>query len=236
MDGQAARLPRARETILTKFLVQCIFPPVMALASASPPPDPGVAVLDDAARLGAVLSPLRQRMLGRLRERPDSATGLARRLGLARQKVNYHLRELERAGFLELDEERQRRGCVERRLRPTARAYLVSPALLGELTAEPEAIRDRFSSSYLIAVAARVMRDVSSLRHGAAAAGKRLPTLTIETQVRFKSAQERADFAEELSGEIARLVTKYHDETAGGRTYRLVAGAHPIRKEAQEKP
>src|SRR5437764_14580342 len=66
------------------------------------------------------LSPFRLRLLTGLQE-PESASGLARRLGLPRQQVNYHLRELERAGFIEMAESRQRRGCTERIMRLTSR-------------------------------------------------------------------------------------------------------------------
>ncbi len=139
--------------------------------------------------------------------------------------MNYHLRELERAGFVELHEERQRRGCVERALRPTARAYLISSALLGALAADPETIRDRFSSSYLVAVASRIVREVSDLQQAAERAGRRLPTLTLQTDVRFKSAADRAAFAEELTAAIAELTAKYHDNT--GRAYRFTVAGHP---------
>src|SRR5260370_5723397 len=68
----------------------------------------------------AALSPFRLGLLKGLQQ-PESASGLARRLGLPRQQVNYHLRALERAGFIELSEARQRRGCTERIMRLTSR-------------------------------------------------------------------------------------------------------------------
>src|SRR5205823_4953157 len=83
-----------------------------------------VQVLADSAQLAAALSPLRQRLLAELQQ-PQSASALAPRLGLSRQAVNYHVRELEREGFLELAEERQRRGCIERVLKTTSRAFVV---------------------------------------------------------------------------------------------------------------
>ena len=58
---------------------------------------------------------------------PDSSAGLARRLGIPRQKVNYHLRELEREGFVELFEERRKGNCIERVVRATAREFLIAP-------------------------------------------------------------------------------------------------------------
>lgn len=193
---------------------------------------PEVTLLDDASRVAAALSPIRLRILDRLRRAPDSATGLSRALALPRQKVNYHVRELEKAGYLEPAEERQRRGCVERLFRPAARAYLVDPALLGAIGAVPEEARDRFSSAYLLASAGRVARDVSRMREKAAKAGKKLPTFTLETEVRFRSAAERASFAEELSDAVARLTAKYHDDgSPGGRSFRFVVAGHPVPKE-----
>jgi DNA-binding transcriptional ArsR family regulator len=174
-----------------------------------------------------MLHPLRLRILGQLAE-PDSAAGLARRLGLPRQQINYHLRQLEDERLVEVVGEQQKRGCTERLVRAVARSYLISPATLGTLATDPAQVRDQFSSTYLVAVAAQVMREVAALRDRADQAGKRLPTLTLQTDVRFASPASQHAFAEELSREVARLVAKYHDEEApGGRRFRVVAGAYP---------
>ena len=186
-----------------------------------------VKVVDDARSVGAMLPPLRRLILAQL-HRPDSAAGLARRLGLARQKVNYHLRQLERAGLLECVEERQRRGCVERCLRPTARAFVLSPAFLGELTADPEILRDRFSSAYLMAVASRTVRDVGLLRERARSVDRKLVTMSMEADVSFASPAELKSFADELSSEISRLIARYHRPASASRAYRFTLGAHPI--------
>jgi DNA-binding transcriptional ArsR family regulator len=184
-------------------------------------------VIDDTDRAAAVLSPLRLRLLEAL-QAPDSATGLGRRLKLPRQKVNYHLRELEEAGFLRLVEERRKGNCTERIVQATSRHYLISPEVLGALGDSPEAAGDRFSSAYLVATAASLIKEVAVLRRRAARAGKRLATLTIQADVRFTSAADQAGFAEELGQAVTRLVAKYHDDQAPrGRLYRLVAGVHP---------
>jgi DNA-binding transcriptional ArsR family regulator len=198
-----------------------------------------VAILDEAAIVAAVLPPLRRRLVGCLHEEPDSASGLARKLGLSRQKANYHLRALERSGLVELAEERRRRGFTERTFRPTARAYLVSPAVLGELAADPETVRDRHSSSTLIAAAAGVLRDVATLVRRARTARQRLATLTLRTDVRFRSPADRTAFAEELADTLARLASKYHDGSVGSRAFRFVVAGHPVitrkRKDARSK-
>ncbi len=189
-------------------------------------PEAALDLIQNAERAQSVLQPIRLRLLESLRQ-PDSAAGLARRLGMPRQKLNYHLRELEKNGFLELVEERRKGNCVERVVRATARSYLVDPAALGALAVDPDRITDRLSASYLVAVAARAIRDLASLRRRSDAAGKKLATLTLQSDVRFASAEARHAFARELSAELARLAAKYHDETArGGRRFKFFVGGY----------
>ena len=179
----------------------------------------------------AVLDPVRQQLLAQLGE-PDSAAGLARRLGLPRQRINYHLRALEAAGLVELVEERRKGNCFERVVRATARSFVISPEALGVVGPGPEASADRLSSAYLLAAAGRVIREVGALQVQARAEDKRLATLTLEAEVRFASAEQRARFARELTDTVARLAAKYHDERApGGRRFRLLAAVHPAPNE-----
>jgi DNA-binding transcriptional ArsR family regulator len=174
-----------------------------------------------------LLDPLRLRLLEELRE-PDSAAGLARRLRLPRQKVNYHVRELEKQRLVELVGRRRRGNCTARILRATAHSYVISPTALGGVGADPAAVRDRFSAAYLVAVVARAVQDVGELAARADKSGRRLATLTLETEVRFASAEARAGFAEELARAVARLTDRYHDANApGGRAFRFVVAGYP---------
>jgi DNA-binding transcriptional ArsR family regulator len=189
---------------------------------------PAVAVIRRPGPAAAALDPIRQRVLSHLRE-PDSATGLARRLRLPRQKVNYHLRTLEAAGLVELVEERRKGNCLERVVRATAHAFVISPEALGAVAPPADLTADRLSSAYLIAAAGRTIRDLAELETRARKSGKRLATLTLETDVRFATAADRAAFAEELAEAVARLTAKYHDDRApGGRRFRLLAAVHPV--------
>ena len=86
---------------------------------------------------------------------------------------------------------------------------------------------DRLSSTYVIALAARIVRDVSDLARRSAAAGKRVPTLSVDTEIRFKSAAERAAFANDLTSAVHALVARYHHAAPGARAYRLTVIAHP---------
>ena len=62
------------------------------------------------------------------------------------------------------------------------------------------------------------------------ATGKRLATLSVDTEVRFRSATERAAFTEELARSIAspRLRSITMHPHPGGRAHRLVVVAHPL--------
>ena len=187
-----------------------------------------VHVIDDPAAATVALEPMRSRLLSELAV-PASAATLATRVGLARQKVNYHLRALEAHGLVRLADERRWGGLTERLLVATASSYVVSPGALGPIAADPNREIDKLSASYLIALGARVVREVADLVRRAKQADKRLATLAVDTEVRFRSATDRAAFSRELTEAITTLVSKYHDESApGGRPHRLVVVAHPL--------
>ena len=191
-----------------------------------------VEVIESPAAAAVALDPIRARLLAELVE-PGSAATLATRVGLARQKVNYHLRALEAHGLVELAEERKRGGITERILRATAVHYVVSPGALGDTAADPDKSADRLSAGYLVALAGRMVREVGNLARRADAAGKRLPTMTIDTEIRFRSAEDRAAFADELTAAVLDLAARYHHDD--GRPHRLVVAAHPKPPQAEEK-
>jgi DNA-binding transcriptional ArsR family regulator len=164
---------------------------------------PEVEVIDDPAAAAVAIEPARARLLAQL-ARPASAAELAQRLGLPRQKVNYHLRTLEKHGLVR------------------------ESAALGPAAAEPGRTVDRLSASYLLALAARAVREVGALVRRAAASNQRLATLSIDADIRFRDAEQRAAFSQELAAAVASLASRYHDPSApGGRWHRLVVVAHP---------
>jgi DNA-binding transcriptional ArsR family regulator len=186
-----------------------------------------VAVIEDPAAAEVCLDPIRARLLAELAE-PGSATTLAATVGLTRQKVNYHLRALERHGLVELVGERRKGNVTERVLRATAASYVISPAALSPVQPDPARSPDRLSARWLLALAGRLVRDVGVLITGAEHAKRRVATFAIDGEVRFASAADRAAFAEELTRAVTGLIARYHDEAAeGGREHRLIVAVHP---------
>jgi DNA-binding transcriptional ArsR family regulator len=186
-----------------------------------------VTVIENPAAAEASLDPVRSRLLAELAA-PASAATLAHKVGLPRQQVNYHLRTLERHGLVRLVAERRKGNMTERLLQATAASYVISPTALAGLQPDPGRSPDRLSAFWLLALAARLVRDVGSLLVGSRAAGKRVATFAMDGEIRFASAADRSAFAEELSHAVADLVSRYHDADATrGRRHRIVVAIHP---------
>jgi len=181
-------------------------------------------VLADPAAVEAALDPIRASILDALTE-PGSAATVAAAVGSTRQKVNYHLKALEAHGLVELAEERVWGGITERLVRRSARRLVISPDVLqGTAALDPNDIGDRLSAAYLIAVNARTVSEVGAIATGAAA-GTRLPTLTVDAVVGFASPEDRAAFAADLQSAVAALVARYHHDD--GRPHRLTISSYP---------
>ncbi|MGA2595210.1 MAG: helix-turn-helix domain-containing protein [Bryobacteraceae bacterium] len=192
-------------------------------------------------RAAVLLDPLRLRILREARE-PASATEIAARLGMPRQKVNYHVRELARARFLRRAGDRRKRNLIERRYQATARAYVLSPEILGPLRADARQVADAFSAAYLLALASESQAELGRAIAAAQRQGKRLATLSVSAELRFESAAQRAGFTRALEQAIADVIGRHASPAtlsgggAGpGRPYRLVLGCYPITPEHDSK-
>lgn len=194
-----------------------------------------IEVIDDPAAAAVALEPVRSRLLAELAE-PASAASLAARLGIPRQKVNYHLHALESHQLVREAETRKWGGLTERLLVATAACYIVSPGAMGAAAADPARKADRLSASYLIALAARIVSEVKLLMGRSEELDKRLPTLSIDAEIRFRSGAERAAFTRDLTAAVTKLAARYHDASApGGRSHRLVVVAHPLVRPGKKK-
>jgi DNA-binding transcriptional ArsR family regulator len=183
-----------------------------------------VAVIEDPAVAEVSLDPIRARLLAELAT-PGSAASLAPRLGLPRQKINYHLRTLEQHGLVHLVEERRRGNVTERMMQATAASYVISPAALSAVAPDPGRAPDRLSARWLLALAARLVRDVGTLITGAGRAQQRLATFALDGELRFATPADRAAFAEELSVAVTQLIARHHSDT--GRKHRIIVAVHP---------
>jgi len=196
---------------------------------------PELQFLRTPAQASALLhNPLRLKILAALAQ-PDSATAVARRMNLPRQTVNYHVRELARAKFLTRAGRRKRRRLFEQCYIATAHAYLFSPEILGSLAIDPAQVRDRFSASYLLGLSAKMQSELSLVTQHAEQGSQHVVTLSMNTELRFTSAAQRAKFAEQLQTQIMEVIARHaspyqnsDDTPAEGRPFRLILGCYPI--------
>ncbi|TDK28128.1 ArsR family transcriptional regulator [Arthrobacter crusticola] len=196
-----------------------------------------IQAIDDRSAAVASLDPIKSRLLEELAE-PGSASSLAAKVRLPRQKINYHLRALEAVGLVSLVEERRRGNMTERLVQATAASYVISPSVLDPVAPDPARFSDRFSAFWLLALASRMVGELGQLIAGAAKADRQLPTFGIDGDLSFRSAADRTAFVEELGTAVARLVDTYSSpaDTPGGRRHRLIVALHPTPKESTSHP
>ena len=172
--------------------------------------------------LNAVSSPFRQRLLEALTT-PHSAASLARRYDMSRQRIGYHMRDLEKAGCIERAGERQQRGLTEKLYRTRPLAYVHAPPSTDRLSRQ-----DRFSWAALVNLVGRTLADLVALRRGADAEGKRLATLGIEAEVYFETPAQRKAFTEDLIDAVEGVL-RDHERPLGkkSRGFSVIVGAFP---------
>lgn len=183
-----------------------------------------VRVLDDPETVGVLSHPLRVRILEALRE-PGSSATVARQIGHPRQKVNYHLKELERAGLVQRVEERRVGNLVESMYQAVARSFLVSPAVAWSDPRRMEALGRQHSLQTLVVLGERLQRDAAVLLDRAAFDGEEIASASVEAEAHFASEEEREEFLEDYLRATAALLKKYGQKK--GSAYRVVLAAYP---------
>jgi DNA-binding transcriptional ArsR family regulator len=190
----------------------------------------GTAVLESTDQLAAITHPTRLRVLDALRT-PDSAAGVARRLGEPRQRINHHVRELAKAGLLVEAGERRKGNFVEQLYESAAGTFVVSPRLTWGDGERLRAIADQVSLQHLVQVGERLQRDAAALLDRAAFDGEEIAAVAVEATVRFANAAARAAFLDEYLALTSRLVEQHAGRKGDPFTVALVA--HPsIEEEA----
>jgi DNA-binding transcriptional ArsR family regulator len=194
------------------------------MAARTRPPKQSVRTIEDPDELQALSHPLRVRILDALRE-PDSAAAVARRLGEARQKVNYHLKELERSGLVVRTGERRSGNFVESLYRSSARTLVVLPRAAWGDPRRLAAMSEQLSLENLVNLGERLARDAAVLLDRAAFDGAEIATAAVEADVRFESEAARAAFLDEYLATIGHLFKKFGAKD--GAPFRIALAVYP---------
>jgi DNA-binding transcriptional ArsR family regulator len=178
----------------------------------------------DAAQLGALAHPIRVQILEALRD-PGSAATVARSIGQPRQKVNYHLKELEVAGLIERIGERRVGNFVESLYRAVARTFLVSPEVVWADPRRAKTLGRQHSLQMLVLLGERLQRDAAVLLDRAAFEGEEIASASVVAETHFASETDREAFLAEYLRVTADLLKKHG--TKEGAAYRVALAAYP---------
>jgi hypothetical protein len=195
----------------------------------------------DSGRTRIALQTPRPQILALARD-PISATGIAARLELPRQRVNYHVRRLAAAGFLRRAGRRQRRGLQEQLWSVTARAFVLAPGVLGpegdaaamvpgadsSPTAASTGASAAAGTAGLLLLTARMQHELGHACRQTNAGGAAPPVFAVDSELSFRSAAQRAEFAAALTKALTRVIAEHTEPTARSRRFRLVLGCYPL--------
>ncbi len=188
-----------------------------------------VSITRDASQARSLLDPLRRSILAALQE-PGSSSSVAATMGLPRQRLNYHVRALEAEGLLRHVEDRKKGNCLERVVRTEAQSHVIDPGILGSgwfVRRRGPQRSFSFGADELVAASCRTLNQLGSLLEADPQEISRIPSLSLETHIRFRSRDAEVAFATALRELLDSLIEQHHDEDATeGRTFRITIGGH----------
>ncbi|HEV7709877.1 MAG TPA: helix-turn-helix domain-containing protein [Asanoa sp.] len=177
-----------------------------------------------------LLKPQRIEVLRQLAE-PRSCTEVAARLDQSQQRVYYHVKRLAEHGLVTQVAERRVRGINEGVYQAAARAYWLSPRLVGRIGQRQH--RDEASLGYLLDLMEEVQSDVAALHIQAASRAAQpvadepdLPSLGVSGEIRVRP-DRRPEFMADLKTALQDLFTKYGG--AEGDAFKLAVACYPDR-------
>lgn len=171
-----------------------------------------------------LLNPLRGQILAQLME-PASAAEVARQLGETAQRINYHLKALEKAGLVRKTGTRQVRNLVEVLYRAVAKTFVLAESL----SMKPETMqkmKDQSSLAHLITASERMKKDVLLLMEQSDA-DEIVPSAAMQLQVNLTDERQRAAFVEEYAALVQQLVERYGCSPEGSSLYHVMLAVYP---------
>ncbi|MCZ6561108.1 MAG: helix-turn-helix domain-containing protein [Gammaproteobacteria bacterium] len=177
-------------------------------------------VVSDRQTMALLADPLKAEILREMNQ-PQTTAELAQLINMPRQKLGYHVRQLEEAGLLLTVGESRRGNCVAKQLQAVARHFVIS-----KTDPDAQVAPDRFSSNWLVEQSARTIREIGVL--SADAAGEeQVQAVTLDAEIAFDNLQEQQAFAQELSEIIGALAARYGSDSPVARRFRVLAASYP---------
>lgn len=173
----------------------------------------------------ALLNPLRAEILAHTRE-PASAAEVARKIGDSPQRINYHLKALEKVGLVRRVGARQVRNLVEVLYQAIAKSFLLSEAV-GLDSWAAERIKEQGSLAHLITLSERIRRDALLLMEQSETE-REIPSASLQMKVHLDSEERRNAFLRDYAAMLEELVSRYGAaEDSDENAFRVAAVIYP---------
>jgi DNA-binding transcriptional ArsR family regulator len=168
---------------------------------------PETFIVSEPEQAAALLHPIRSEIIRLLRE-PRSATELSKEMNDSAQKVNYHLKMLEKVGLVVRAGTRNVRNLVEVLYRSVGKTFLLSDSLgLSQETIQK--LQDQTALAHVLAFTERVKRDAVSLMEQSA--DQEIPSAVMEMEISLSGTAERQAFLQDYTNMLTQLIKKHHD-------------------------
>ncbi|PYI53944.1 winged helix-turn-helix domain-containing protein [Paenibacillus flagellatus] len=185
-------------------------------------------VVTDPEQAVVLLNPLRAAILSHMRE-PVSAAEVGRAMGETPQRINYHLKALDKAGLVRRTGTRQVRNLVEVLYQAIAKTFVLSDTL----GFEPETVRrmkEDGSLSHLVQTSDKLKRDALRLLERSEA-GETVHSASLAATVKLAGERERQSFVQEYMEAVRLLTEKYGGAKSGDEerpaSYQLLVAVYP---------
>ncbi|WP_028778473.1 ArsR/SmtB family transcription factor [Shimazuella kribbensis] len=172
----------------------------------------------------ALINPLRAEILAQLKQ-PSSATEVAKKLNETPQRINYHLKTLQRVGLVTKVGSRQVRNLVEVLYQSIAKTFLLAETL--SISKETiQKIKDQGSLLHLIHTSERMKKDALMLMEQSDE-NEVIPSASLQMQVNLAHESIREQFVEDYVSLVKDLVERYHSEKQKTHPYQVVLSVYP---------
>ncbi|MEK8131213.1 helix-turn-helix domain-containing protein [Paenibacillus filicis] len=178
--------------------------------------------LEFAEQAIALLNPLRAEVLRVLQE-PASASEVGRQLGEPAQKVNYHLKALEKVGLIRRSGTRQVKNLVEVLYQSIARTYLI-PDSFGWPEETVQRMKDQGALLHLIQASERMRGDAMRLMEKSDL--DEVPSAVLETEIYLPDEAARQAFIRDYA-EAVRVLSEKYKPAGRGAGFRVMTAVYP---------
>ncbi|MFC0189299.1 winged helix-turn-helix domain-containing protein [Fictibacillus aquaticus] len=184
-------------------------------------------LVTDPEQAACLLHPVRSEMISLLKD-PASATELSKAMNETPQKLNYHLKTLEKLGLVYRSGTRNVRNLVEVMYQAAGKSFILSDCL-GMPQEKIQKLKDQSALAHVLALTDKMKADAVSLMEQADE--EEVPTAIMEAVIQLSSRQQRSQFMQDYTDMLKKLIERYQAvDNEQSTPYQVSLAVYPIPK------